>query len=232
MKKIVTLLLLLIHFVSFSQTTKKKVLVVLYDQVDFSTNISLEAVANNNSMKSYKVYDSLITMLNNTLSNYDGEEIIFEPMPLGEKNFINANTSKSYVKKPTHFGVSLDKISNKEFNYILTKNDADFVLFVNFYQFLKQGVPKYDKEMLEMRLAKLNLPKDAISNRRIYYSKHLVDFEVFGKDKKLLLAKRKFRIPLPPINHLNYKHEGKDFETILNGYVRFSIWLSSNISML
>jgi len=71
---------------------------------------------------------------------YKGEEVIFEQMPLGEKKFLSAVTSKSYVKKPTHYGVSLNKISNKEFNYILSKNGADFVLFVNFYQFLKQTV--------------------------------------------------------------------------------------------
>ena len=132
------------------------------------------------------------------------------------------------MKKPSRQGVMLDKISNKEFNYLLSKNNADFVLFINFYQFEKVRVPEDEKEGLERKL--LELQDSPPIEGRHFYSRHLLDFEVYTKDKKRVMAKGRYELPMPGINVKNYRYEGKDIASIKMGYLRYSTWIANEIS--
>jgi hypothetical protein len=230
MKSILTFLLLSICLVSFGQEGKKKVLVVLYDQVDLSTQFTLSELGKTNLVPPSVVYDSLISVFMNAFIAYNGDRVTYESLAHGENTFIKSNTSKSNVKKPSRFGISLSRISNVEFNYLLTKNEADYIVFVNFYQFKKRRIPDDEKEGLRLNLIKRNIPFDI--DRKLYYSEHLIDFELFGKNKELLYANGRFEIAVPPISHKNFLLEGKDFATVRIGYDRFVAWFAKELMVI
>lgn len=228
MKGLITFLLVSMQLVSFGQFDKRKVLVVVYDRIDFSTDYSLNEIARANSIRGDEVYDTLINSLLNVLEAIDNGNISFSQVSEGEYQFIQSKIEKVAMKKPSRQGVVLDNISNKEFNYLLSKNNADFVLFINYYQFEKVRVPEDEKEGLARKL--LETQNSGSIEGRLFYSRHLLDFEVYTKDKKRVLAKGRYELPMPGINVKNYKYEGKDVASIKMGYLRYSTWISNEIS--
>jgi hypothetical protein len=171
------LLLLLLSFVliqsSFAQ--KKRILVVLYDRFQFASQYSLEEIAKVNEVEQSAVfleYQKNITEAFTTFSNDN-----FEFVSLPSITYLSLRKQTKYQLEKfdgkKYNATNLSLLSFESFQEILQQNQADFILFVNWYSIEKNVHTAYVGD----------------NNKRFPFSLHKIDYDVYNQQKQKVVGK-------------------------------------------
>jgi hypothetical protein len=166
MKNTLALFLIVISCSGFSQTaTKKKVLVIPASQFEFVTEYDLLEIAALNQISSSQVFLTVEKTLLNAFKTYPDENFEFVPVDaVGLKPYKRLIKYKYGKFDKRHYnGVDLTNFSEADFTKLLEHYDADFVVFITWYNIQKESFTRKGKYL-----------------KRASYAGHYIDFAIYN----------------------------------------------------
>lgn len=154
---------------------KKRILVIPYTRFQFVSEFKLEEIATHNDSSPDKVFDLYQKELLNVFSSFSNDEYIF--VPISPESY---NTYKRYIKYGIskfkgrkYNGSNLSSFSDEDFSNLLTIENADYILFTNWYSIQKAVHTSFLGDR----------------NKRNKYSLHLIDYDVYNHQKEKIIGK-------------------------------------------
>jgi len=175
--KIVRFLILLLSISSSlaSVAQKQKILVVPYTRFQFVSEYQLTELASVNNVSSQEVYTEYINGLKAALTNYKSEQFEFEMISeldyLTIKKQVKYDIEKFNGRKYNSSNLSI--LETEKLAEILTQNNAQFIMFVNWYAIQKNVHTTYTGD----------------NNKRNPFSLHKLDFDVYNSKKEKIIGK-------------------------------------------
>ena len=171
--------------VSFAQNSnKKKVLVVPHNRFQFQTEFDIKEIAAKNNITSSEVFLHYEKALLDVFENYEDDNFEFIPIAINEarkyKKFIQYKAGSFNGKN--YNAVDLSNFSETNFTTLLTHYQADFILFITWYDIQKK------------RHLKTGIKRD-----KVRYAAHFLDFDVYNlfRHHVIGLAKVQAEAPAP-----------------------------------
>lgn len=231
MNRILTVFFLLISLGLSAQQPPTKVMVCLYERIDFSTDFPLTEIGNINAIGELEVYDSLTALLSAVLERYSSMSIVFDVLSPEQSYYFTKRATKSDLDNPSHYGIDLSSINNREYSVFMNQHNADYVLFVNYYSIKKYRIPEADMEAFKRVVSPDELYLiEQVSKKRPIYSEHLIDFDFYDQYKNRFLSKGRYAIPILRYNPRTLGKKGLDFETIEKTYGELANKLYSELA--
>lgn len=208
MKNILSILLLVIVYSGFAQTSnKKKVLVIPASQFEFVTEFDLQLIAKLNETTASKVFLTYEKALLNSFESYNDENFEFVPVDAAGLKPYKRLIKYEYGKfdKKHYNGVNLKNFSEADFTKLLGHYDADFVVFITWYDIQKEGFTRKGKHL-----------------KRASYAGHYIDFAIYNLFKQQIagVAKAKADVATEP-NDLEVSFKFLRIKEVELGYVNF-----------
>jgi len=176
------LLLLLLSFViiqsSFAQ--KKRILVVLYDRFQFVSQYPLEEIAAVNQVELSEVFNEYQKNTLEAFTGFSNDSVEFVPLPLITYLSLRKQTKYQLDKfnGKKYNATNLSLLSLENFHDILQQQQADFILFVNWYNIEKNAHTVYVGD----------------NNKRYPFSQHKIDYDVYNQQKQKVIGKGNVKI--------------------------------------
>ncbi len=219
MNGILTAFFLLLSLVLSAQQPPTKVMVCLYERIDFNTDFPLAEIGNINTISELEVYDSLTSLLSIVLERYRSTSIVFDVLTPEQSYYFTKRATKSDLDNPSHYGIDLSSINNREYALFMNQHNADYVLFINYYSIKKYRIPEADMEAFKRVVSPDELYLiEEVAKKRPIYSEHLIDFDIYDQYKNRFLSKGRYVIPIVRYNPRTLGKKGLDFETIEKTY--------------
>lgn len=114
-------------------------MVCLYERIDFNTDFPLAEIGNINTISELEVYDSLTSLLSIVLERYRSTSIVFDVLTPEQSYYFTKRATKSDLDNPSHYGIDLSSINNREYALFMNQHNADYVLFINYYSIKSIG---------------------------------------------------------------------------------------------
>ncbi|MCB0408725.1 MAG: hypothetical protein KDD29_00800 [Flavobacteriales bacterium] len=159
---------------------KQKVLVVPYTRFQLVSDFQLEEIASFNNCSSTEVFDVYQTSLSSTLTLNQNNK--YELVFMSDSHF---QLYKRYIQyKMDKFngknfnGSDLSSLPNDVFKELLSSENADFILFINWYQIKKAVHTTYTGDR----------------NKRNKFSQHFIDFDVYNSKKEKIYGKGNLKL--------------------------------------
>jgi len=208
MKNILSILLLVIVYSGFAQTSnKKKVLVIPASQFEFVTEFDLQLIAKLNETSASKVFLTYEKALLNSFESYNDENFEFVPVDAAGLKPYKRLIKYEYGKfdKKHYNGVNLKNFSEADFTKLLDHYDADFVVFITWYDIQKEGFTRKGKHL-----------------KRASYAGHYIDFAIYNLFKQQIagVAKAKADVATEP-NDLEVSFKFLRIKEVELGYINF-----------
>jgi hypothetical protein len=208
MKHIISILFIGLFFSGFSQTSnKKRVLVIPASQFEFATEFDLKVIADINKTPASKVFVTYEKALLNSFESYNDENFEFVPVDAAGLKPYNRLIKYEYGKfnKKHYNGVNLKGISDVDFSKLLEQYNADFVVFITWYDIQKESFTRQGKHQ-----------------KRASYAGHYLDFAIYNLFKQQIagVAKVKAEGPLEP-NDLEVSFKFLRIKEVKLGYTNF-----------
>jgi hypothetical protein len=208
MKNILSILLLVIVYSGFAQTSnKKKVLVIPASQFEFVTEFDLQLIAKLNETTVSKVFLTYEKALLNSFESYNDENFEFVPVDAAGLKPYKRLIKYEYGKfdKKHYNGVNLKNFSEADFTKLLGHYDADFVVFITWYDIQKEGFTRKGKHL-----------------KRASYAGHYIDFAIYNLFKQQIagVAKAKADVATEP-NDLEVSFKFLRIKEVELGYINF-----------
>jgi len=208
MKNILSILLLVIVYSGFAQTSnKKRVLVIPASQFEFVTEFDLQLIAKLNEITASKVFLTYEKALLNSFESYNDENFEFVPVDAAGLKPYKRLIKYEYGKfdKKHYNGVNLKNFSEADFTKLLGHYDADFVVFITWYDIQKEGFTRKGKHL-----------------KRASYAGHYIDFAIYNLFKQQIagVAKAKADVATEP-NDLEVSFKFLRIKEVELGYVNF-----------
>jgi hypothetical protein len=208
MKNILSILLLVIVYSGFAQTSnKKRVLVIPASQFEFVTEFDLQLIAKLNETTASKVFLTYEKALLNSFESYNDENFEFVPVDAAGLKPYKRLIKYEYGKfdKKHYNGVNLKNFSEADFTKLLGHYDADFVVFITWYDIQKEGFTRKGKHL-----------------KRASYAGHYIDFAIYNLFKQQIagVAKAKADVATEP-NDLEVSFKFLRIKEVELGYVNF-----------
>ena len=208
MKNILSILLLVIVYSGFAQTSnKKRVLVIPASQFEFVTEFDLQLIAKLNEITASKVFLTYEKALLNSFESYNDENFEFVPVDAAGLKPYKRLIKYEYGKfdKKHYNGVNLKNFSEADFTKLLDHYDADFVVFITWYDIQKEGFTRKGKHL-----------------KRASYAGHYIDFAIYNLFKQQIagVAKAKADVATEP-NDLEVSFKFLRIKEVELGYVNF-----------
>jgi hypothetical protein len=208
MKNILSILLLVIVYSGFAQTSnKKRVLVIPASQFEFVTEFDLQLIAKLNETTASKVFLTYEKALLNSFESYNDENFEFVPVDAAGLKPYKRLIKYEYGKfdKKHYNGVNLKNFSEADFTKLLDHYDADFVVFITWYDIQKEGFTRKGKHL-----------------KRASYAGHYIDFAIYNLFKQQIagVAKAKADVATEP-NDLEVSFKFLRIKEVELGYVNF-----------
>ena len=169
-KTIFTLTYLLIITSSFAQTSnKKRVLVIPPSRFEFVSEFDLEVIAEKNNVTVAKVFVTYEKALLNTFTKYNDENFEFVPVEAAALRPYKKMVKYKYGKfNGKHYnGVDLKLFSEADFTKLLEQHNADFVIFITWYDIQKESFTRKGN-----------------SFKRQKYAGHYLDYDIYNLFKQ------------------------------------------------
>lgn len=220
MRSLLYLLLLTISIAANAQRKQLKVVVCLYDRIDFSTDFPLSEVGFINNVEGTEVYDSLIAIFRNQLNAQKSDAVDFEVLTPQESYYFSQKGKRYQMSNPSRRGIDLSDISDREYWVFMNNHQADFILFVNYYDISKYRITEEEMEAFKRRVSaeELFYLEGSSTRRRPFYSQHLIDFDIFNSNKNRLLSKGRYPIPQTPYEAQSLVKKGLGFSEVSKSY--------------
>jgi hypothetical protein len=208
MKNILSILLLVIVYSGFAQTSnKKRVLVIPASQFEFVTEFDLQLIAKLNETTASKVFLTYEKALLNSFESYNDENFEFIPVDAAGLKPYKRLIKYEYGKfdKKHYNGVNLKNFSEADFTKLLDYYDADFVVFITWYDIQKEGFTRKGKHL-----------------KRASYAGHYIDFAIYNLFKQQIagVAKAKADVATEP-NDLEVSFKFLRIKEVELGYINF-----------
>lgn len=201
-------LALSVSLTSFAQTSnKKRVLVIPASQFQFVTEFDLEVIASLNEVSASEVFVTYEKALLNSFETFGDEN--FEFVPVRAEGFRPYKRMIQYeygkFDKKHYNGVNLKGFSEADFTKLLESYDADFVVFITWYDIQKEGFTRKGKHL-----------------KRASYAGHYIDFAIYNLFKQQIagVAKVKAEGPSEP-NDLEVSFKFLRIKELQLGYTNF-----------
>ncbi len=158
-----------------SVAQKQKILVVPYTRFQFVSEYQLTELASVNNVSSQEVYTEYINALKSVLTNYS--DINFEFEIISELDYLTIKKQVKYdIEKfngRKYNSSNLSMLETEKLAGILTQNNAQFIMFVNWYAIQKNVHTTYTGD----------------NNKRNPFSLHKLDFDVYNSKKEKIIGK-------------------------------------------
>lgn len=156
---------------------KKRVLVVPYTRFQFVSEFNLEEIAQQNNTSVQNVFDLYQQELNKVFINFTSDQVEFLPIQANDyqkyKHHVKYNIEKFKGKK--YNASNLSMFAPNHFKALLTANDAQYIVFINWYSIRKSVFTTYTGDR----------------NKRNKYSTHSIDYDVYNQEKNKNNRQRK-----------------------------------------
>jgi len=208
MKNILSILLIVIVYSGFAQTSnKKRVLIIPASQFEFVTEFDLQLIAKLNETTASKVFLTYEKALLNSFESYNDENFEFVPVDAVGLKPYKRLIKYEYGKfdKKHYNGVNLKNFSEADFTKLLDHYDADFVVFITWYDIQKEGFTRKGKHL-----------------KRASYAGHYIDFAIYNLFKQQIagVARAKADVATEP-NDLEVSFKFLRIKEVELGYVNF-----------
>lgn len=208
MKNILSILLIVIVYSGFAQTSnKKRVLIIPASQFEFVTEFDLQLIAKLNETTASKVFLTYEKALLNSFESYNDENFEFVPVDAAGLKPYKRLIKYEYGKfdKKHYNGVNLKNFSEADFTKLLDHYDADFVVFITWYDIQKEGFTRKGKHL-----------------KRASYAGHYIDFAIYNLFKQQIagVARAKADVATEP-NDLEVSFKFLRIKEVELGYVNF-----------
>ncbi len=153
-------------FSSFAQTSnKKRVLVIPAGQFQFVTEFDIQVIASLNEISASEVFVTYEKALLNSFETFGDKN--FEFVPVRAEGFRPYKRMIQYeygkFDKKHYNSVNLKNFSEADFTKLLESYDADFVVFITWYDIQKEGFTRKGKHL-----------------KRASYAGHYIDFAIYN----------------------------------------------------
>lgn len=169
------IILLISGCYSHTVAQKTRVLVVPYTRFQFVSEFTLEEIAQQNNTVVQNVFKEYQQKLKEVFINSNNDQVEFIPIP-----------SIDYQKYKHHVKYNIEKFKGKKYNAsnlsvfdldlfktLLTTNDAQYIVFINWYSIRKSVFTTYTGDR----------------NKRNKYSTHSIDYDVYNREKIKIMGK-------------------------------------------
>ncbi|MGB0888251.1 MAG: hypothetical protein ACPGSL_09025 [Vicingaceae bacterium] len=209
MKNLVVLLVFFIitFGVNAQNSSKKRVLVIPASQFEFATEFDLQTIAKLNETTASKVFLTYEKALLNSFETYQDDKFDLVPVDAAGLKPYKQLIKYEYGKfnKKHYNGVNLKGFSNADFTKLLAQYNADFVVFITWYDIQKEGFTRKGKHI-----------------KRSSYAGHYLDFAIYNSSKQQVagVAKVKAEGPSEP-NDLEVSFKFLRIKELQLGYKNF-----------
>jgi len=181
MKYILSLFLIVITVLGIAQNSnKKRVLVIPPSRFEFASEFDLKKIAEKNEVAPSEVFLTYEKALLNAFENYKDENFEFVSIDSDGlktyKKFIKYKAGKFNGRN--YNAVDLNRFSEENFTKFLEQYQADFVIFITWYDIQKQ-----------------NYSRSGI--KRVKYAAHFLDFDVYNLFKQQVVGLAKVQAEAP-----------------------------------
>jgi hypothetical protein len=179
MKPLLSVLLMVLFYSGVAPTSnKKKVLIVPPSRFEFVSEFSLEEIAKLNEIEAPKVFLTYEKAILNAFGNYEDQNFEFVPIDAagikGYKRLIKYEYGKFEGRR--YNSANLKSFKEAGFSNFLKQYDADFVIFITWYDIQKESFTRAGKHA-----------------KRVSYSSHYLDYDVFNLFKERIVGQGKVK---------------------------------------
>lgn len=186
MKYLLSIFLVILFYTGIAQiSNKKRVLIIPPSRFEFISAFDLDKIAEKNNIKTSEVFLTYEKALLSSFENYSDENFEFVA--------INSEGLKSYkrlikyklgkFKGRNHNAVDLSRFSEAVFTKFLQQYNADFVIFITWYDIKKQ-----------------NFSRSGM--KRVKYAAHFLDYDIYNLFKQQVVGMAKVKAEAPEPNDL------------------------------
>lgn len=205
MKYFLSIFITIVAFTGVAQNSnKKRVLVVPPSRFEFISKFKLEKIAEKNNIKPSEVFLTYEKTLLNSFETYTDDN--FEFVPIDTKG---AKIYKGKIKyKAGKFNgknynaVDLNRFSEEEFTKFLEQYQADFILFITWYDIQKQ-----------------NYSRSGV--KKVKYAAHFMDFDIYNLFKQQVVGIAKVQAEAPEPNDLQASFSLLRVQEVETAYTNF-----------
>ncbi|MBX2960329.1 MAG: hypothetical protein KF732_10275 [Flavobacteriales bacterium] len=167
--------LLNIGFNNTFYAQKQRVIVVPYDRFQFVSQYPLDEIATANQVQQSEVFTVYQQNLIESFLSFNNQEIEFVGLTPIEQLALRKKTKYQLekFKGKKYNATNLNLLSEQDFKNLLEQHQANYILFVNWYAIEKSVHIAYVGD----------------NNKRYPFSLHLLDFDVYNKEKVKILGK-------------------------------------------
>lgn len=179
MKFLISIILTVLTCSSIAQTNKKKVLVVPYGRFEFTSKFSLEDIAEKNGIDQAEVFNAYQKALLHSFNEFKDENFEFVALTDVElspyKKYMRYEDGKFNGKQ--YHAIKMRAFPEIQFQKLLDDNDANFIVFVNWYQIEKSSFTSNGKK-----------------RKRYKYSSHSIDFGLYNLFQQQIVGVGNFKL--------------------------------------
>ena len=180
MKQTLSILLITLFYSGVAQTSnKKRVLVIPPSRFEFVSEFSTEEIAKVNEINSAEVFVMYEKAMLNSFKEYKDENFEFVPIDVEGLKEYKGYFKYGYgkFKGEQHNSVDLKNFNEGNFTKMCEQYNADFVLFVTWYDIQKEAFTR----------------KGADTRKRGQYAGHYLDYDIFNLFKQQISGKAKVK---------------------------------------
>jgi len=186
MKYIFSIFLTVLTVAGIAQNSnKKRVLVIPPSRFEFVTKFDLQKIAEKNDIAPSDVFLTYEKALLNSFESYKDENFEFVSIDSeglkAYKHFIKYKDGKFNGRN--YNAVDLTRFSEEDFTKFLEQYQADFVIFITWYEIQKH-----------------NYSRSGI--KKVKYAAHYFDFDIYNLFKQHVVGKAKIKAEAPEPNDL------------------------------
>ena len=179
MKWICSILLLILCYSGFTQTSnKKRVLVIPPSRFEFVSEFDIDVIAKKNETTVAKVFLTYEKALLKSFGSYNDENFEFVPVEaaklLAYKKFIKYKNGKFKGKR--YNAVDLKDFSEKDFTNLLEQQNCDFVIFITWYDIQKEAFTRRGEH-----------------RKRVKYAGHYLDYDIYNLFQQQIVGAAKVK---------------------------------------
>lgn len=188
MRFLLAILFLFLFCIGFSQSNKKKVLVVPYGRFEFESKFSLEEISEMNSLAANEVFNAYQKSILNVFDGFLNDNFEFvaatDVMLNPVKKFIKYEDGKFDGKH--HYAIKKKSFPLDNFTKLMDDNNASFIIFINWYSIQKASFTSKGKV-----------------KKRFKNSSHFIDYEIYNlfQQKIYGIGKERVKVPMPTENN-------------------------------
>jgi len=205
MKNIFSIFLTIIAVTGIAQNSnKKRVLVIPPSRFEFFSEFDLKKIAEKNGITPSEVFLTYEKAMLNSFESYKDDNFEFVSIDTdglkSYKSFIKYKAGKFNGKN--YNAVDLSRFSTENFTMFLEQHQADFIIFITWYDIQKQ-----------------NYSRSGI--KRVKYAAHFLDFDVYNLFKQHVVGLAKVQAEAPEPNDLQASFSLLRIEEVKVAYENF-----------